>query len=78
MPAAIRVGDRTRRDFSRARTRAAVKRLWGPVEMLARLRIADDLDDAAIRGAIEMNVLGVPAVVVNDDSIERLLSEKRS
>ncbi len=41
-----------------AKQRIAVKRLWGPEEIFARLRIGDDLGDAAIARTLEYNVLG--------------------
>jgi hypothetical protein len=40
------------------RPRVAVKRLWGASEIYQRLQIGDDLGDAAIRHALELNVLG--------------------
>jgi hypothetical protein len=41
-----------------AKQRVAVKRLWGPEEIFARLRIGDDLGDAAIARVLEYNVMG--------------------
>jgi hypothetical protein len=41
-----------------SKQRVAVKRLWGPEEIFARLRIGDDLGDAAIARALEYNVMG--------------------
>jgi hypothetical protein len=41
-----------------SKQRVAVKRLWGPEEILARLRIGDDLGDAAIARTLEYTVLG--------------------
>lgn len=41
-----------------SKQRIAVKRLWGPDELLARLRIGDDLGDAAIARTLEHTVLG--------------------
>ncbi len=41
-----------------ARQRVAVKRLWGAAEIYERLMIGDDLGDAAIKHALEFNVLG--------------------
>jgi hypothetical protein len=41
-----------------ATQRVAVKRLWGSSEIYARLTIGDDLGDAAIKHALESNVLG--------------------
>ena len=41
-----------------AKQRVAVKRLWGPDAIFSRLRIGDDLGDAAIARALEYNVLG--------------------
>ncbi len=38
--------------------RVAVKRLWGTAELYERLKIGDDLGDAAIKRALETNVLG--------------------
>jgi hypothetical protein len=38
--------------------RIAVKRLWGASKIFERLKIGDDLGDAAIRHALEFNVLG--------------------
>ena len=38
--------------------RVAVKRLWGPAEIYERFKIGDDLGDAAIKHALEFNVLG--------------------
>ncbi len=41
-----------------SKQRVAVKRLWGGDEIFARLRIGDDLGDAAIARALEYTVLG--------------------
>src|SRR5579863_6252373 len=41
-----------------SRPRIAVKRLWGAPEIYDRFKIGDDLGDAAIRHALESNVLG--------------------
>jgi hypothetical protein len=41
-----------------AKQRVAVKRLWGPEEIFARLRIGDDLGDAEIARALQFNVMG--------------------
>jgi hypothetical protein len=41
-----------------SKQRVAVKRLWGPDAIFARLRIGDDLGDAAIARALEYNVMG--------------------
>ncbi|HUY27178.1 MAG TPA: hypothetical protein VMV27_07125 [Candidatus Binataceae bacterium] len=41
-----------------ARTRSAVKRLWGAAEVYERFKIGDDLGDTAISGALQYNVLG--------------------
>ncbi len=41
-----------------SKQRIAVKRLWGAEEIFARLRIGDDLGDAAIARALEYTVLG--------------------
>jgi hypothetical protein len=41
-----------------ARTRPAVKRLWGPDAIFARLKVGDQPDDAATRYALETLVLG--------------------
>jgi hypothetical protein len=41
-----------------ARPRVAVKRLWGAPEIYQRFTIGDDLGDAAIKHALEFNVLG--------------------
>jgi hypothetical protein len=41
-----------------ARTRPAVKRLWGPEQIFARLKVGEILDDAALRHALEALVLG--------------------
>jgi hypothetical protein len=41
-----------------SRPRIAVKQLWGAAEIYERFRIGDDLGDAAIRRALELNVLG--------------------
>jgi len=41
-----------------AKQRVAVKRLWGSDEIFWRLRIGDDLGDAAIARALEYTVLG--------------------
>jgi hypothetical protein len=41
-----------------ARTRPAVKWLWGPEAISARLKVGDTLDDSAIRFALETLVLG--------------------
>jgi hypothetical protein len=38
--------------------RVAVKRLWGDSEIYERFKIGDDLGDAAIKHALEFNVLG--------------------
>jgi hypothetical protein len=38
--------------------RVAVKRLWGAAEVFERLKIGDSLGDAAIKHALESNVLG--------------------
>ena len=40
-------------------SRIAVKRLWGANEIFERLKIGDDLGDAAIKAALEFNVLGL-------------------
>lgn len=40
------------------RPRIAVKRLWGATEIYERFKIGDDLGDAAIKHALETNVLG--------------------
>ena len=40
------------------RPRIAVKRLWGAEEIFERLNVGDDLGDAAIKHALEFNVLG--------------------
>jgi hypothetical protein len=42
-----------------SRPRAAVKRLWGAPEIYERFKIGDDLGDAAIKHALESNVLGI-------------------
>ena len=42
-----------------AKTRIAVNRLWGPPAIFQRIRIGDDLGDAAIRAALETNVMGL-------------------
>lgn len=39
--------------------RVAVKRLWGKSGIYERLKIGDDLGDAAIKAALEFNVLGL-------------------
>jgi hypothetical protein len=36
-----------------AHTRPAVKRLWGPEEIFARIKVGENLDDSAIRFALE-------------------------
>jgi len=41
-----------------SRPRIAVKRLWGAAEIYERFEIGDDLGDAAIKHALEFNVLG--------------------
>jgi hypothetical protein len=41
-----------------SRPRIAVKRLWGAPEIYHRFKIGDDLGDAAIKHALESNVLG--------------------
>ena len=41
-----------------SRPRIAVKRLWGAPEIYERFKIGDDLGDAAIKHALESNVLG--------------------
>ena len=41
-----------------SRPRIAVKRLWGAPEIYERFKIGDDLGDAAIRHALQLNVLG--------------------
>jgi hypothetical protein len=41
-----------------SKQRIAVKRLWGPEEIFARLRIGDDLGDASIARALEYTVTG--------------------
>jgi len=41
-----------------SRPRIAVKRLWGAAEIYERFKIGDDLGDAAIKHALEFNVLG--------------------
>lgn len=41
-----------------SRPRIAVKRLWGASEIYERFKIGDDLGDAAIKHALETNVLG--------------------
>jgi hypothetical protein len=41
-----------------AKQRIAVERLWGPDTIFARLRLGDDLGDAAIARALEYNVMG--------------------
>ncbi|MGH7925929.1 MAG: hypothetical protein ACREQH_15200 [Candidatus Binatus sp.] len=38
--------------------RVAVKRLWGAPEIFERFKMGDDLGDAAIKHALEFNVLG--------------------
>jgi hypothetical protein len=42
-----------------ARPRVAVKRLWGAPEIYELLKVGDDLGDAAIKTALEWNVLGL-------------------
>ena len=42
-----------------SRPRVAVKPLWGAPEIYDRFKIGDDLGDAAIRYALESNVLGI-------------------
>jgi hypothetical protein len=42
-----------------SRQRIAVKRLWGTPEIYQRFKIGDDLGDAAIKHALESNVLGI-------------------
>ena len=41
-----------------SRPRIAVKRLWGAPEIYERFKIGDDLGDAAIKHALQLNVLG--------------------
>jgi hypothetical protein len=41
-----------------SRPRIAVKRLWGAPEIYERFKIGDDLGDAAIKYALQLNVLG--------------------
>ena len=41
-----------------SRPRVAVKRLWGAPEIYERFKIGDDLGDAAIKYALQLNVLG--------------------
>jgi hypothetical protein len=41
-----------------SRPRVAVKRLWGAPEIYERFKIGDDLGDAAIKHALQLNVLG--------------------
>ena len=41
-----------------SRPRIAVKRLWGAPDIYERFKIGDDLGDAAIKHALESNVLG--------------------
>jgi len=41
-----------------SKQRVAVKRLWGDPKIYERFKIGDDLGDAAIRHALETNVLG--------------------
>jgi hypothetical protein len=41
-----------------ARTRPAVKRLWGPEDIFARLKVGEKLDDSEIRFSLESLVLG--------------------
>src|SRR5260370_3575887 len=42
-----------------SRRRIAVKRLWGSTEVYERFKVGDDLGDAAIKRALESNVLGI-------------------
>jgi hypothetical protein len=42
-----------------SRPRIAVTRLWGAAEIYERFKIGDDLGDAAIKHALEFNVLGL-------------------
>jgi hypothetical protein len=42
-----------------SKPRVAVKRLWGAPEIYERFKIGDDLGDAAIKHALESNVLGI-------------------
>ena len=41
-----------------SRPRIAVKRLWGAPEIYERFKIGDDLGDAAIKHALQLNMLG--------------------
>jgi hypothetical protein len=41
-----------------AKSRVAVHRLWGPSTVFERLKMGDDLGDAAIRNSLETNVMG--------------------
>ena len=41
-----------------SRPRIAVKRLWGAPEIYDRFKIGDDLGDASIKHALQLNVLG--------------------
>ncbi|HXN13638.1 MAG TPA: hypothetical protein VN865_11060 [Candidatus Acidoferrales bacterium] len=42
-----------------ARPRVAVKQLWGALEIYECLKIGDDLGDAAIKQALQFNVMGL-------------------
>src|SRR5262249_34852817 len=42
-----------------SRPRAAIVQLWGPSELLARLRTGDDIPDAAIAHTLQTMVLGL-------------------
>jgi hypothetical protein len=47
-----------RENMLASKQRIAVKRLWGAEEIFARLRVGDDLGDAAIARALEYAVMG--------------------